>query len=120
MNMNLNAYDNVTEKLDKTKTWIDIRKKTIFSREIKYRPYTCLLKRYDVKTGTNIYFIAMLNNPPTDRKYKYTVCDDYGRVKINISSIWKETYLSRLGNNCNIMCNLLENDDDGEIYSIDV
>lgn len=118
--MNLNAYDNITEKLDKNKTWIDIRKKTIYSREIKHRKYTCLLKRYDAKTNTHSYFIAMLNNPPIDRKYKITVCDDYGRVKINISSIWKESYLSRLVDNCNIVCNLVESDDDGEVYSIDV
>lgn len=120
MNMNLNAYDNVAEKLDKTKTWIDLRKKTIFSREIKYRPYTCLLKRYDAKTNTNSYFIAMLDNPQENKKCKSTTCDYYGRVKINISSIWKETYFTRLGSNCNIVCKLVESDDDGEVYSIDV
>lgn len=120
MNMNLNAYDSIVEKIDKTKTWIDIRKKTILSREIKYRRFTCLLKRYDVKTNITSYFIAMLDSPPKDRKYKLTVQDDYGRIKINISSIWKETYLIRLANNCNIMCELVESDDDGEIYSIDV
>lgn len=118
--MNLNAYDNITEKLDKTKTWVDIRKKNIISREIKYRPFTCILKRYNVKTNITSYFIAMLNNPPTDRKYKSTVCDDYGRVKINISSIWKETYLSRLNSNSNIDCELVESDEDGDIYFIDV
>ena len=118
--MNLNIYDNVEEKLDKTKTWIDIRKKIIYSREIKRRKYTCLLKRYDNKTNINSYYIAILDNPPIDKKYKLTVCDDYGRVKINIASIWKETYLSQLDKDCNIMCNLVESDDDGEIYSIDV
>lgn len=120
MNMNLNAYDNVTEKLDKTKTWIDLRKKTIFSREIKHRPYSCLLKRYDAKTNTNSYFIAMLDKPQENKKCKHTTCDDYGRVKINISSIWKETYFTRLENNCNIVCKLVESCDDGEVYSIDV
>ena len=118
--MNLNSYDNVTEKLDKTKTWIDLRKKTIFSREIKYRPYTCLLKRYNAKTNTYTYFIAMLNNPSENKKYNITKQDDYARIKVSLTSIWKETYLSRLSNNCNIMCNLVESDDDGEIYSIDV
>ena len=38
--MNLNAYDSITEKLDKNKTWVDIRRKTILSREMKYRKYT--------------------------------------------------------------------------------
>lgn len=118
--MNLNAYDNITEKLDKTKTWVDIRKKNIISREIKYRPFICLLKRYIAKANVTLYFVAMLNHPPKDRKYKSTLCDDYGRVKINISSIWKESYLSRLGSNSNIECKLVESDEDGDIYSIDV
>lgn len=118
--MNLNAYDNITEKLDKNKTWIDINRKTILSREIKYRKYTCILKQYNVKTNINSYFIAMLDNPPENIKYKFTIQDDYGRIKINISSIWNETYLCNLESNCNIMCNLVESENDGDIYSIDV
>ena len=62
--MNLNAYDSITEKLDKNKTWIDIRRKTILSREMKYRKYTCILKRYNPKTNINSHFIALLDNPP--------------------------------------------------------
>ena len=50
--MNLNNYDCITEKLNKTKTWVDIHKKLLLSREIKYRPYTCLLKRYNIKNNT--------------------------------------------------------------------
>lgn len=118
--MNLNSYDNITEKLDKNKTWIDILKKILFSREIKYRKFTCLLKRYNAKTNTYTYFIAMLNSPPENRKYNITKQDDYGRIKISLASIWKETYLNRLGSNCNIMCNLVESDEDGDVYSIDV
>lgn len=118
--MNLNAYDSITEKLDKDKTWIDIRKKTIFSREIKYRKFTCLIKKYLPKQNLYKYYVALLDSPPIDRKYKLTAMDDYGRVKINIASIWKETYLNRLGNNCNICVNLVESDEDGDIYFLDV
>lgn len=118
--MNLNAYDSITEKINKNKTWIDIHKKQLISRELINRPYNCILKRYDSKTNITSYFIAMLDNPPENRKCKHTITDDYGRIKINLSSIWKETYLPRLGCNCNIMCNLVESDDDGDVYSIDV
>lgn len=118
--MNLNAYDSITEKLDKNKTWIDIRRKTILSREMKYRKYTCILKRYDPKTNINSHFIALLDNPPENRLYKSTIQDDYGRIKINIYSIWKETYLSDIKSDCNILCTLIESGDDGDIYSIDV
>ena len=46
--------------------------------------------------------------------------DDYGRIKINISSVWKNTYLVRLGSNCNVCINLVESDEDGDIYFFDV
>lgn len=118
--MNLNNYDGITEKLDKTKTWVDIRKKLLLSREIKYRPYTCLLKRYNIKTNTYSYFIAVLDNPPIDRTSKRTTLDDYGRFKLSLSDIWKKTYLNELKSNCNIMCELVESDEDGDVYSIDV
>ena len=118
--MNLNKYDNVTEKIDKTKTWVDIRKKQLLSREIKYRPYTCLLKRYNIKYNTYSQFIAILDNPPADRNYKCTVLDDYGRIKISLSNIWNKTYLNELKSNCNIICELVESDKDGDIYLIDV
>lgn len=118
--MNLNAYDNVTEKLDKTKTWVDIKSKTIFSKEIKYRPYISLLKRYDVRINSSFYYLALLDEPPIDRKYKTTFVDEYGRIKFNISSIWKETYLTRLGSNCNICIDLVESEVDGDVYLLDV
>lgn len=118
--MNLNVYDNIIEKLDKTKTWVDVRRKTLLSRELANRPYTCLMKRYNIKTNICSYYIAMLDNPPEDRKYKSTTRDDYGRVKVNLSQIWNETYLARLGSNCNVMLNLIEHDDDGDIYLLDV
>lgn len=118
--MNLNAYDNINETLNKNKTWVDIRKKIILSREIKYRKYTCVLKKYDPNTNIISYFIAMLDSPPENKNYKITTQDNYGRIKINISNIWKETYLNNLKNNCNILCNLMETDIDGDIYSIDI
>ena len=110
--MNLNNYDCITEKLNKTKTWVDIHKKLLLSREIKYRPYTCLLKRYNIKNNTYSYFIALLDNPQANKTCKRTILDD--------SCIWKETYLSDLKSNCNIMCELVESDEDGDVYSIDV
>ena len=101
--MNLNNYDCITEKLNKTKTWVDIHKKLLLSREIKYRPYTCLLKRYNIKNNTYSYFIALLDNPQANKTCKRT-----------------KTYLNELKSNCNIMCELVESDEDGDVYSIDV
>lgn len=118
--MNLNAYDNIKEKIDKTKTWIDIRKKLLLSKEIKYRPYISLLKRYNPAHYTYTYFIALLDDIPTNKDYSRTICDSYGRIKINLSSIWNDTYLNELDSNCNIVCNLVECEDDCDVYSIDI
>lgn len=120
MKMNLNAYDNVIEKIDKTKTWINIRKKQLISREIRIRKYVSIVKRYDVKTNSTLYFIAILDNPPENHIYNKLKVDDYGRAKINIFSIWNETYLSSLDNDCNINISLTESDDNGDIYLLDV
>lgn len=118
--MNLNAYDNVKEEIDKTKTWINIKKKVLLSREINIKPYNCLIKRYNPDSASTSYFIAMLNNPPADRKCKSTTIDDYGRLKVSLASIWKDTYLAQLESDCNIVVNLAESDDDGDIYLLDV
>lgn len=118
--MNLNAYDNIIDKIDKTKTWIDIHKKIIISREIQFRPYISLLKRYDNKTNTTSYFIATLNNPPDNHKYKHTKIDNYGRLKFSLASIWNETCLFQFDKDCNIMISHVESDDDGDIYLLDI
>lgn len=118
--MNLNEYDSIKEKIDKNKTWVNVRKKQLLSRELANRPYNCLMKRYNQSTGSTSYFIAMLDKPPTDRKYKNTVRDDYGRIKISIANIWTETYLVRLEEDCNMMVSLVEHGEDGDIYLLDV
>ena len=50
--MNLNAYDSITEKIDKTKTWIDTKKCILLSREIKYRKYYVLSRRFNTELNT--------------------------------------------------------------------
>ena len=118
--MNLNAYDNIIEKVDKKKTWIDIHSKILYSREIIYKPYISLVKRYNSKINTNSYFIVLLDNPPKDKLYSRTIKDDYGRIKIKLNSIWNDTYLPNLTKNSNIECKLVEVQRDGNIYFIDV
>ena len=55
--MNLNAYDNVKLKINKQKTWIDIDKQQLLSREIKFRPYITLSKRFNVQNKSYEYFL---------------------------------------------------------------
>ena len=78
--MNLNAYDTIHPKVDKQKTWIDVRKHQLLSREIKYRNYVTISKRYDKENQTYDYFIILLDDYPQDRPYAKTKKDDYGRA----------------------------------------
>lgn len=118
--MNLNAYDNIKEEIDKTKTWIDVKTKKLLSREIKYRQYYSLLKRFNPKLKINEYFIALIDNPPENKVYRFTFRDDYGRIKLNITSIWNESGLMYYKENVNVNIKLIESDNDGDIYLLDI
>lgn len=118
--MNLNAYDNITEKIDKNRTWIDVKRKQLISRELSNKTYYSLLKRYNDKRNITSYFIAVFNTPTNNIQYKHIIRDNYGRIKINLSNIWRETCLSCLDSNCNIVLNLVESDEDGAVYYIDI
>ena len=118
--MNLSAYDSINNKIDKNKSWDDIKKKQLLSREINKRQYSTLVKRYDAQTNTNSYYVAITDTPPKDKVCKKLKIDDYGRVKLNLTPIWNETYLSQLDSNCNIMIERVEHDSDCDIYFIDV
>lgn len=118
--MNLNSYDNIKEKVNKHKTWIDINRKQLISREIKYRKYVSLLHRYNPKLDTYSYFIALLDYPIQDKFYTIINRDNYGRIKINLKEIWNNTCLKEFDRDCNIECTLVESEVDGEIYFLDI
>lgn len=118
--MNLNAYDDVTNSINKTRSWVDVNKKLLISREIKPRAYYSLLKRYDNKTNVISFFIAMLDKIDSNKVCNRVIVDDYGRVKIKLSKIWNECNLAQLETNCNICIELVESDDTGDIYYLDV
>ena len=118
--MNLNAYDSITEKIDKTKTWIDTKKCILLSREIKYRKYYVLSRRFNTELNTYDYFIILLDEKPTDRVSYQTRIDDYGRVKIRLYELYRESTLSNLEKDINISITKVEHQDDGDIYQLDV
>jgi len=116
--MNLSAYDSVKPKIDKTKTWVDTEKQILYSREIQYRPYVTLSKRYDPVCCDYEYFVILLDDYPEDRQYSRTNKDDYGRIKIKLTGIFKDCGLSELGTTQNISIEHIEHTDDGDIYKI--
>lgn len=118
--MNLNAYDNINEKIDKTKTWIDVNKHLLLSREIKYRKYYLFTKRYNVELKVWDYFIVVTDNPIPDRIVFNTRLDDYGRVKLRLHELYKETNVSEFTKDVNINIEHIDSQEDGDIYKIDL
>ena len=118
--INLNAYDSITNKIDKTKTWINVEKHLLISREIKFHKYYILSKRFNTKLNSYDYFIILLNDVPIDRKYYNTRIDDYGRVKIRLHELYNESDLSSLEKDVNIGIKLIEFDDDSSVYQLDI
>lgn len=118
--MNLSAYDVVNPKIDKQRTWVDIHKKQLLSREIVFRPYVTISKRYVKEDNSYEYFIILLDDCPFDRPYSNTKKDNYGRIKIRLASIWKESSLKYLEKDINIELIPVEHADDGDIYLLNV
>lgn len=118
--MNFNIYDNVDDIINKQGTWINVRNKTLLSREIKYRKYTTLVKRYDNSSNNNSYYIIISDDTIPNKKYCYTKLDNYGRVKVKLNSIWNNTICKNLMQDTNINIDLVEFDDTCEVYNIDI
>lgn len=118
--MNLNAYDDISPVINKQKTWINIDKQQLLSREIKYRKYITISKRFNKDTGEHDYFIILLDECPTNRTFSFTKKDDYGRIKINLLPIWNECSLCSYNKNINIELKHIEHSDDGDVYQLDV
>lgn len=78
--MNLNAYDNVKEELDKHKTWYSPKFKRLYSREIKFRRFYKFMKRWNETIKRYDYFLAVsMNN--VDGRFSITNKDNYSRLK---------------------------------------
>ena len=118
--MNLKAYDEITPKVDKTKTWVIVKNHNLLSREIKYRKYFTIGKRFNKENNEYEYFIILLDNRPEDRTYGTVKFDNYGRIKININSIWDELIPRVYSTDINISIKYIEGDDTSDVYKLDL
>ena len=118
--MNLSAYDKITEKIDKSKSWIHIKSKRLITREIKYRPYYTIMKRYEPTYGIYEYYIVISDTINNDYKFSKVFVDEYARIKISLLSIWKDLGLDKLNKNINVNIIIDNTQDDCEIYKLDI
>lgn len=118
--MNLNAYDNIKEELDKHKTWYSPKFKRLYSREIKFRMFYKFMKRWNETIKQDDYFLAvsMYNS---DGRFSITNKDNYSRLKFSIpKEVIEDSILNSIVEDANIELKLVDNQVDGEIYQLNI
>lgn len=118
--MNLVAYDKIKNVVDKTRSWIDVSSKVLFSREIKYRKYVTFGKRYNKTEEHSDLYVIMLDDTPLDRPCNKVLVDNYGRIKISLKSIWNEITIPKDVQLLSVTVKADEKADDGDIYSVSI
>lgn len=118
--MNLNAYDNIKEELDKHKTWYSPKFKRLYSREIKFRMFYKFMKRWNETIKRNDYFLAVsMNN--VDGKFSITNKDNYSRTKFSIpKKVIEDSILNSIIEDINIDVKLVDDQVDGEVYQLNI
>ncbi len=118
--MNLNAYDNIKEELNKHKTWYSPKFRRLYSREIKFRLFYKFVKRWNKTVKRNDYFLA-ISESNTDGKFYRTERDNYNRLKVSIpKELIKDSILNSIVENTNIQVKLVDNQVDGEVYQLNI
>lgn len=118
--MNLNEYDTVSNSVDKNKTWTDIKKYRLLSREIPYRRYYTIVERLNTMTNDIDYYLVLLDDKADAKVCYKTETDDYGRLVFKMFLVWKKSILNSLTHNINVVIDLIEHTDDGDIYKLDI
>lgn len=118
--MNLNAYDNVKEELDKHKTWYSPKFKRLYSREIKFRRFYKFMKRWNETIKRNDYFLAIsMNN--VDGRFSITNKDNYNRLKFSIpKEVIEDSILNIMTVDDNVEVKLVDAQHDGEVYQLNI
>ena len=118
MTINLNEYDVIKQKVDKSKTWLYVKGKSLISNELPKRKYYNLFKRYNPQKESYEFFI-ILSDVNTNNSFKTTNIDAYNRIKISISSIYQLSGLHNETEDCNITLRKVDCDENSDVYAID-
>ena len=118
--MNLNAYDNIKEELDKHKTWYSPKFRRLYSREIKFRLFYKFVKRWNETIKQNDYFLA-ISESNVDGKFYRAERDNYGRLKVSIpKEVIEDSILNTMTVDANIEVKLVDAQPDGEVYQLNI
>lgn len=115
--MNLIAYDMVEPNIY-LNTWISPIYKKCYSRTIEYHKYYCFLKRFDNKTKSTDWFIALLDNKQDNVIYHSTIRNKENLIKIDLLPIWYKTSLINIKENSELILEEVQKDNDGIVYQL--
>lgn len=113
--MNFTTYDNVKQKLDRTKTWVNPKYKQVFSAEIKYHHYCQIIRKYIPEENIYEYYIAFMDNK--DFENKSCRLDELGRTRINISEIWND-FCKDISVDTNVILEYIESINGADIFKL--
>ena len=118
--MNLNAYDNIKEELDKHKTWYSPKFRRLYSREIKFRMFYKFMKRWNETIKRDDYFLAV-STSNTDGRFSTTNRDNYSRLKVSVpKEVIEDSILNSMTVDTNVELKLIDNQVDGEVYQLNI
>lgn len=116
--MNLNEFDTIKDAESGYK--VIPKYKRLYTINIKFKPYYAILKKYNQKTNNTSYYLV-LSDVIVDNMNFHTT-NRYGNngVKIDLSSIWKDTILSTFNKETHINMFITDSDDTTVVYGFDI
>lgn len=118
--INLNAYDAVEEI--NMGTYIDPFYKTLYidNKDIKYREYHVLYSKYNPKERCKEFYIYFTDDNLEGIKTYSSCLTRSKKIKVKLQPIWKDNILPRLKEAIKTSLVLVEADDNGEMYYLDI
>lgn len=116
--INLNVYE-TTQKLNKTKTWLNVNKCQLLSREIKFRKYYTISIQIDPLTKEEVFHLILVDDPNIPLKLNSVKVDDYGRLKFNLNEYKDGLHLTEYNKNVNISIIYIEGDHESDVYLLE-
>lgn len=116
--MNLNAYD-IVEEINMG-TYVDPCYRCLYSDKIKFKQYYYFFSRFNSKNKCTDYFIYLSDKDVPNSVKHSSSLNKQGLIRIKLSPIWKDNALTSLTEQTKISIELIEEDNDGIMYYLDI